>query len=151
MKSFFIINLLALAVVSCSVAPEPIHYGEDNCAHCQMTIMDKRYGTEIVTTKGKIFKFDSIECLVEYLQDENDNNEQFNLVLVTSFDQPGKLFNAGDSYVIHSKNLPSPMGMYLTAFSERGTADDYQMRFGGKVYEWGGLLENYQAMRKVGL
>jgi copper chaperone NosL len=151
MKVCLIFILLASAAVSCSVAPEPIHYGEDNCVLCQMTIMDHRYGTEIVTTKGKVFKFDSIECLVEYMLDDHEKNEQFSLVLVTSFDQPGKLIDAHESHVLQSKSLPSPMGIYLTAFSDRGTAEGFREKAGGKIYEWESLLENFPVIRKVGL
>jgi copper chaperone NosL len=115
-----------------------------------MTIMDRRYGTEIVTGKGKVYKFDSVECLVEFLEDKKDGNEEFKLVLVTPFDRPGNLVNARESHVLHSRNLPSPMGMYLTAFETENAANTFQQKHGGKVYSWTGLVENFMVMKSVG-
>ena len=147
--SLFVIVLLVS--FSCSVKQEPIHYGEDNCVLCQMTIMDHRYGTEIVTGKGKIYKFDSVECLVEFMLENHGKGEEFRFVLFTPFDQPGNLVDAHKSHVLQSKNLPSPMGMYLTAFEKEATAMSYKEQYGGKVYCWDGLNENFQVIRSKGV
>nr|WP_246229479.1 hypothetical protein [Mucilaginibacter humi] len=67
--SAFIIMLCCLLLGACSHAPEPIRYGKDACAHCKMTIMDKRFSSELVTAKGKVFKFDAAECMTAYLKE----------------------------------------------------------------------------------
>jgi copper chaperone NosL len=144
-----LISLLTI-LAGCAVEPEPIQYGEDNCIHCQMTIMDHRYGTEIVTRKGKVYKFDSVECLVEYFKKNEDGEEEFGLVLFTPFNQPGELVNAYESHVLHSQNLPSPMGMFLSAFETEATAMSYKETHGGKVYCWEGLMENFEVLKAVG-
>jgi copper chaperone NosL len=151
MRGYAIITVLLILLSACSIEPEPIHYGEDNCVHCEMTIMDNRYGTEIVTDKGKVYKFDSIECLIEFMDDRKKGEEEFSLVLFTPFDQPGKLVDAYQSHVLHSRNLPSPMGMYLTAFEKEATAISYKEQYGGKVYCWDGLNENFQVIRTKGV
>jgi copper chaperone NosL len=116
-----------------------------------MTIMDHRYGTEVVSDKGKVYKFDSIECLVEFLEDRKNGEESFSLILCTPYDQPGKLVDATQSHVLHSKGLPSPMGMYLTAFEDEATAMSFKGIHGGKVYCWEGLNENFQVIRLRGV
>ena len=60
-----VLFIAIITLVSCTVEEKPIIYGTDDCALCKMLIMDQRYGTEIVTTKGRVYKFDAIECLVE--------------------------------------------------------------------------------------
>ena len=150
MKRATLLLFLFTVLTACTVEPEPINYGEDNCVHCQMTIMDHRYGTEIVTDKGKVYKFDSVECLVEFLQENEGGKEKFSLVLITPFDQPGMLMNARESHVLHSLKLPSPMGMCLTAFGTEGAAMSYKESHGGKVYSWEGLLESFEVIKKVG-
>jgi copper chaperone NosL len=147
MKYISILSFCLVISTACSVRPDPIHYGEDNCVHCEMTIMDHRYGTEVVTDKGKVYKFDSIECLVEFLEDKENGEEKFSLVLFTPFDQPEKLVNAFDSYVLHSTNLPSPMGMYLSAFETESTATQFQGEYGGKLYDWEALNSNFKILR----
>lgn len=135
---------------ACAIEPEPIRYGEDNCVHCRMTIMDHRYGTEIVTDKGKVYKFDSVECLIEFMEDNKDGDEKFSLVLVTPFDQPDKLVNAYESHVLHSQDLPSPMGMFLSAFETETAGLSFKESHGGKLYPWKGLLENFNALKAAG-
>lgn len=49
-----LIAVSALSLQACSIGPEPIRYGKDQCAHCKMTLTDKRYqATKSSPTKGK--------------------------------------------------------------------------------------------------
>ena len=144
MKLLSLLILNAVVFTACSVGPEPIHYGEDNCVHCAMTIMDKRYGTEIVTAKGKVFKFDSVECLVEYLQEKKVAEQEVKLVLVTPFNRPEELVDAYTSQVLHCKNLPSPMGKFLTAFKDKEEALPFRKEYGGVLFSWDDLVKEYR-------
>ena len=50
-------TLLAFFVLTgCNPKPEKIAIGKDACAECKMTIMDPKFGGEIVSKKGKVFK-----------------------------------------------------------------------------------------------
>ena len=62
------ILLLILLLASCQVKERPIAYGQDECEYCKMMVMDHRYGSEMVTDKGKVYTFDAAECLIDYLQ-----------------------------------------------------------------------------------
>ena len=56
-----------LLLGACAAAgPRPIAYDRDVCAFCSMTVSDPRYGAELITVKGKVLTFDSIECLASY-------------------------------------------------------------------------------------
>ena len=68
MKSIFILTISLVLIISCKVEESPINYGQDACKFCKMTIVDKQHAAEIVTKKGKPFKYDAIECMV---RDEN--------------------------------------------------------------------------------
>jgi copper chaperone NosL len=143
-RKLFAIVFLALILTSCSTGPEPIAYGHDGCAYCEMTIMDQRYGTELVTTKGKIFKFDSVECLVRYLKEGEVEQTNVKLALLTPFNHPETLEDANQSYVLHSDGMPSPMGMFLTAFKDEATANKFQQENGGTIYTWQELLDKFE-------
>jgi len=147
MKKFLISVIIILLFISCSVSPEKINYGEDHCVNCEMTIMDKRYATEIVTAKGKVYKFDSVECMVEFLKGDKIKNENVKLVLVTPFNHPEQLVDAGTSRVLHCKNLPSPMGKYLTAFKDEAEAAPFKEQFGGDLYSWESLLKGFDELQ----
>jgi len=134
-----IVLLIALVFLSCALEPEPINYGKDLCAHCNMKIIDKRYGAEYVSAKGKVFKFDSGECLIEYISQNNLSGKNEGLTLVTDFSSPEKLIKTGDATFIISQKLPSPMGAFLTAFSSKGAAKSKVEELGGEVYDWGSV------------
>ena len=53
---------------SCTVKPEPINYGQDNCYSCKMGMADPKYGGEVITKKGKVFKFDDVICMIRFLK-----------------------------------------------------------------------------------
>ena len=143
-QKLFAIIAFVFLMASCSIGPEPIVYGHDGCAYCEMTIMDQRYGTELVTSKGKIFKFDSVECLVKYLKDGEVDQQNIKLVLLTPFNHPETLEDANSSYILHSQNMPSPMGMFLTAFKDEATAKKIQQENGGTIYTWQELLDKFE-------
>lgn len=133
--SLYIIILSLLLLVACQPEPQLIAYGKDNCHHCKMTISDNRYGTEVVTKKGKVYKFDSVECMASYVG-EKENTPETALVLVTDYSKPGQLTDANGAVYLHSANMPSPMGMFLTAFGDKQTASSFANQKGGKLLTW---------------
>lgn len=139
MKIWISISILIM-IAACSAEPEPITYGEDECHLCRMTIVDQRYGTEAVTSKGKVYKFDSVECLLDFLK---KNKDTWSHVLVTPYDKPEQLIPASGTAILKSKNLPSPMGMGLTAFTSQVVAKGFREKYGGTVYSWQGMQENH--------
>jgi copper chaperone NosL len=50
MKMISII-LITVLFLSCSNDPQPLQYGKDACYACKMTLVDKKFGAEIVTKK----------------------------------------------------------------------------------------------------
>lgn len=131
-----LVLLIILLLAGCKVEPQPIAYGEVNCAHCQMTVSDNRYGAELVNDKGKAFFFDSAECLAAYLQGNPEIREKAAFVLVTDFTRPNELIDARSANFIQSKELPSPMGMFLTAVADQETAAKMHQEVGGRLLDW---------------
>jgi len=142
--------LLLFLTISCSVKERPVSYGSDECAYCKMTIMDHRYGAELVTQKGKVYTFDAAECLVEYLYRYEGSAEDFAYLLVTSYTEPDQLIDANSATFLVSKKMPSPMGAYLTAFSSRDVAKEYQNRNEGDLFTWDELYADFRSI-KVGV
>jgi len=145
--SYSFISVLIFILSSCQPKEKAIVYGQDECQHCRMMIVEKQYGTELVTKKSKVYKFDSVECLIDYLRtDEIDENEVA-LSLVTSFNQPEVLRPVKDSYYLYSIKLPSPMGMFLTAFESKAAAEEAKSKYGGEVMDWELLLKKYDSLK----
>ena len=122
--------------VGCKPEQKPRPYGAANCAHCNMTVADNRYGAELVNDKGKAFFFDSAECLLAYINEQPELGEKAAFVLVSDFTNPGKLTDARNAQFLQSKELPSPMGMYLTAVADKGAAVKMKQEYGGRLLTW---------------
>ncbi len=138
---------LVFVVTACEPKPEPIRYGEDNGAYCMMTITDRRFGAELVTKKGKVYKFDSIECLAGFLLDGQVSPEEVHSLWVTDFARPGTLIRAEDALYLHGENVRSPMGMNLAAFADRAGLDAVRERTGGEVLGWDEVLDLVKTSR----
>jgi len=129
-------------IVSCKIEPKKIDYGNDHCAFCEMTVVDKTHSAEYVTKKGKAYVFDSVECLVNDIQKEN-NEDQLEIMLVADYANPGDLTNAKTATYLISKNIKSPMGANLSAFSSQETAKKFQKENGGNLFSWIQLKEEF--------
>jgi copper chaperone NosL len=66
--SVAIVTIAVFILTGCTHKPEKFVLGKDECAECKMTIMDPRFGGEIVTKKGKIYKFDDAHCVAVFLE-----------------------------------------------------------------------------------
>ena len=139
LKQFSFVALL-LVFTSCNVGPEAINYGSDGCHFCKMTIVDKVHAAEIVTNKGKVYKFDASECMIHFMK-EFDNAE-IKLSLSNNYTEPEALIDATKATFLISKNIPSPMGAFLSAFKTEKEAQKFQTEKGGTLYSWNQLLEH---------
>ncbi|MEE9462825.1 MAG: nitrous oxide reductase accessory protein NosL [Bacteroidales bacterium] len=129
------------------MSERPIEYGVDDCDYCKMIIMDQRYGSELVTEKGKVYTFDAAECLIEYLQYNTDIADAAMFLLVTPYTDPNHLIDARTATYLVSEQMPSPMGAYLTAFTDQTVAEEFQSTKGGVLYSWEGLFKNFKSIR----
>ena len=136
MKRFIILILfLALcALTACTIEQSPIVYGKDACHFCKMNIVDKQHAAEIVTQKGKAYKYDAIECMIRDVLKRDET--EIALFLITDYYNPGKLVDATKALYLISENLPSPMGANLTGFESKSKAEETQKEKSGTLYSW---------------
>lgn len=144
--SILMAGLIATSLSSCSTQPQPIAYGEDACHFCKMGIVNPKYGTEIVTQKGKVYKFDSIECMLSFEANNPDIAEQIKLELVSDYFHPGELLPATGAWFLHSEEVPSPMGKYLTASASHQEMDSFQAEKGGTLYAFDELKRHFSEL-----
>lgn len=126
-----------LLIISCKVEPEAINYGKDQCSFCVMNIVDKTHAAQYVTKKGKQFKFDSIECLVNDLSEKNEN--EIAILLVANYGNPGEMIDAQTAHYIISQKIKSPMGANLSALATPEEAQNLLNKFSGESYNWEAL------------
>ncbi|MCG8372424.1 MAG: nitrous oxide reductase accessory protein NosL [Balneolales bacterium] len=88
----------------------------------------------MVTKKGKVYKYDSIECLIKDTASKDSNSVA--LFVVADFANPGSLIDAGEAMYLVSDRIPSPMGANLSAFSSLEQLDALKQEKGGTSYTW---------------
>ncbi len=141
MKYAGFLLIILLILCGCKVEPEPINYGSDACHYCSMTIVDKQHAAQYVTKKGKVFKFDSIECMMNDLKEVDDT--ELAMYLVNGYDNPGNLIDATKATYLISENIPSPMGEFLSVFENKEAADMVQSEQTGELFTWQELKERF--------
>ena len=143
MKLIFIATI-ALTLSSCTVEPEPIRYGEDACHHCKMTLVDKKFGAELVTRKGKIFKFDDVNCMLLFFNSQEVSTEEFSHRLVVDFSQPAKLVEADKAFYLKSPMIQSPMLSQVAAFENEQDMKAAKNELRGIYLVWGELVTQFK-------
>jgi len=142
------LNLFLLFAVSillaCNPESQPINYGSDMCEFCRMSIVDQRFGSEIVTQKGKVYKFDAVECMVNYMDNRVEDETTLKYILTNTLDAPGELIDVHECRFLKSKNMPSPMGMFINPFKDSALAIRNQEENSGAIHDWTSLRSEFK-------
>ena len=132
-----VLFLLLVLICGCSIKPQPIDFGKDACVYCKMNIVDQQHAAEIVTNKGKVFKYDAIECMLKDI--ERNSAKETNMYLVMDYLNPQGFIDATQATYLVSEAIPSPMGAYLSAFTKKEEAMELVKSENDKVYDWSGI------------
>ncbi len=138
LTAIFIVILL----ISCerSVKPEQINYGADSCDYCRMIIADAGFSAQLKTKKGKVYKFDSIECLAAFVLSKRVKEEEILAMWVADFANKDSFIRVEKAKFLVSENLRSPMGLNISAYSSEEDLQKAFRNFGGTVMSWEEVL-----------
>lgn len=137
-----LLSVVAVAgsLAACSREAVPVRYGRDECAHCKMTMVDPRFGAELITPKGKALVFDDLTCLFQYEQANPGQAGDRAEFYVIDFAQPGRLIPAPTAHYLLDDRLRSPMGGGLAAFGDAASRAQAQHQLGGsRALAWSEL------------
>lgn len=127
-------SIIAVAALSsCNNGPDPIKLNRDQCDNCKMTIADARFGAEILTKKGKVWKFDDTHCLVGFLDENRAPREQIKDIYIVRYDGANELLNINASFLLKAENLKSPMNGNVAAFGDEKSRDEVAEKLGGSA------------------
>ena len=117
----FICVFYTFFLITCKKkTPVAIQPKEHACKYCQMKIIDLRFNAQLVTPKGKVYHFDSIECLFTYHLTHHPKS-QFDKgfkLYVKDFLNKKQYLEAGKALYMQSNLLSSPMGANLSAYHD---------------------------------
>ena len=130
---------LMMGLSSCSTGPQPIKLGSDACVFCKMTISDKNFGAEIMTKKGKAYKFDDTHCLLAFMKEGTLTDKDIEGTYLVNFAEPHNFIEASEALLFKSEDLHSPMGGNVASFDSKEKLDDVAMRVNGEIITWEAL------------
>jgi len=147
---FAVVLGMGLLLFSCAVPePESLHYGEDVCDYCRMTIVERNFGSELVTNKAKVYKFDAIECLAAFKASDMVAADDIHSMWITDFLATPSLVNTSQANFVHTDHARSPMGVGLFGFSSPTGACVFAEEHQGKVVEWAELVRLVEEVWKL--
>lgn len=140
MKNLITIILLLL-FISCDTAPQPLVVGKDECYYCKMPVADKKFGAEIITVKGKLYKFDDMGCMINFLKTEWVVDEKIGSIYTVSFTTNDKLLDLNKSVFLMSACFRTPMNSGIAAFESRNEVAVFLKEFPGEILTWNQLQQ----------
>ncbi|MBP7184639.1 MAG: nitrous oxide reductase accessory protein NosL, partial [Saprospiraceae bacterium] len=131
--------ILLFSFISCQThLPEEIRLNKDNCANCKMTITDGHFATELVTKKGRVYKFDDIKCMLAFKKAEPDKVASKHFV--NNYAEDNKLIPAESAFYIKGGLVVSPMAGNIAAFENKEKALQFNNKLKGVLLSWNDIL-----------
>lgn len=139
-KTHLVTTLMTLFVSSCNTGPEPIKIAIDNCSFCKMTIADNRFGGELITKKGKLFKFDDMRCVLSFIKSGTIARSDIKNTYFVNFNTHD-LVDADKAFLLKSGGFRSPMGGNIAAFTDETNLQMASHKFKGSQVNWKELIK----------
>lgn len=121
-----------LAIMSCQKSgPQDFNLGKDQCDNCRMTITDLKYATQLITEKGRAYKFDDIMCMNMY---ESSNPDKATNAKTYVIDFPsGNFLEKPKATFIKGGSIKSPMGGNTQAYQDKAAAQKAAASLGASL------------------
>jgi copper chaperone NosL len=131
--------ILIFGFMSCNSGPQPIRLGQDACSFCKMSIADKRFGGEIITKKGKVYKFDDMHCILGFMKSNDVAPNDIKQTWLVNYNEPHNFLAADKAYFLKGGELHSPMGGDVAAFENENELNDAAKNLKGEATTWNDL------------
>lgn len=133
--ALFAVLMVFFSLTGCGHGPQPIQYGQDNCAFCKMTFTDHRFGAEVRTVKGKVFKYDDVHCLLSALSAGLPEKKDIASIWFVNFITGGWI-PSDRSFLLQSESFHTPMDGNIAAFPNNDSRAAIQQQLNGKLLTW---------------
>jgi copper chaperone NosL len=106
-----------------------------------MTISDNRFGGEIITKKGKTYKFDDIHCLLSFKKSDAIKKEDIDHTYLVKFNSTHSFIEASKALLFKSEDFHTPMGSNIAAFENEESLKNTAQKFNGIGVSWNDLAK----------
>ena len=136
--------LSTLVFIACKPEPEPITFGKDSCHACKMMMTDDKFGAELVTQKGKVYKFDDMNCMLNFYHSGKEKEADFAYVLVVDYGKAQQLIDAKQAMYLKGDAIRSPMASQLAAFENYDQLKEHKQEWGAIEMSWGEVMSQFK-------
>lgn len=143
MKFFIITSLSILTLLSCgSKESKPIKINTDSCDFCKMTIANGKFGAELITKKGRYYKFDDAACMIQFAKSNATIPNQS--YFVSDYLKENTLIPAETAFFIKSEKINSPMRGNIAAFGSASEQTEFAKKLEAKSLNWTEVYNSYK-------
>lgn len=135
-----VVLLMMVSMSACNNSDvQPISYNKDNCDYCKMTLADNRFGAELLTSKGRAYKFDDISCMIGYVEENKDKVKDAKFFVSDFYSH--ELVNVSQLTFVRGDDVASPMGGNIASFSIKDSASTFNKSINGEMLLWNNLIK----------
>lgn len=134
--------LFTISILSCSNrGPKPIFINKDICDYCTMTISNLKYSSELITAKGRVYKFDDISCMIKFAK--SNTVVPYKAFYVNDFLADNKLIPVEQGHCLMGGTIHGPMNGKVAVFSTKNDAEENQSKLNAQPVDWKEIYNLY--------
>jgi copper chaperone NosL len=103
--------------------------------------MNPKFGGEIITKKGRTYKFDDAHCVVNFIKAGNVKEADIAQTVFINYQQENTFLDAKTAQFVVSEQLKSPMNSNAAAFASKQAAEQTAKETAGTVKSWNDLYQ----------
>ena len=139
MKKLTYLLILLLSVSCKTKEADPIKLNSDGCDFCKMKIADGKFGAELITTKGRIYKFDDMHCMINYHKENQATKIQS--FYIHDFNQNNVLISAETAFYVKGGEISSPMRGNIIAVKTEEEAKKIALKYNANPISWSEIIK----------
>ena len=137
-----LVLLVSFTLFSCSAKePKPIKLNVDNCEFCKMTISNGKFASELITEKGRYYKFDDVSCMIKYVK--ANKAVAYKSLFVNNYLNENQFIPVEKGFYLMGGTINAPMGGKVAAFDTDENATAYRTKFAAQKTTWNAVYNTY--------
>jgi copper chaperone NosL len=110
------------------------------CSYCDGVIQEVRFGGQLTTTDGEVYRFMSVECLAGFVVENRVPAERIATMKVIDYSHGERLIDAASARYVRMQFEKSPNGLNLAAVETDRVAGTLHYFHGGERMDWEQVL-----------
>lgn len=142
MKKVFLTLLTGMLWACNSYEPQPIQLNIDSCDYCKMTIANSQFSAELITQKGRCYKFDDLACMIQFAQ--SNTVVPYRAFYVNDYLKANHLMAVEKAYLLKGGSISSPMRGNFAAFADEAHQKKMAQQLHAQLMNWSVAYKSYQ-------